>query len=876
MNGIILPDRVRIEKLENGLTVILQELRYSPVAAVCLVYRAGSLWETSETGGLSHFCEHMMFKGSAKFGPGIYWQMVQRNGGLANAYTSRDITVYYSTVPKAGLNDILELEADRMQNCRMSAEDVTSETAVILEEELLTDRDDPAGTLDSQLYSRAFGSHPYGRPIIGTPDEIRSFSLEKLQKYYRNFYNPANAVISVVGDIDFEAVFARIGELFGKSAGHQALKPHVAAAPPGTEQLRTNIEHPSHLPRISIGFRVPEGNHADSAHLSLISVYLASGRSSRFEELLVKPSLALDISVSTNTLVMPGLYVVRAVLPRDGSASKVEDIIFRELERIGQEGIERSVLETLKNRREAWSIISDADPLGRARRFAAGYAKFNDPYYYWKSIEACNTVDENDIRSAASRYFRKDLSTVSVLKPSDTDAARSSALPTSSSETDLVPPTGQEPSDIEIPDRLLKNPDISVSDNTKDIMLDNGIRVLLKRDTSFPIVSMGFSSSMGSNREPTGLKGLSEITAETMLFGTAEEDSIKFNARLENLGTSVDFSSTTDYAGGIITSLNKDVSEVLSVISDMLIRPAFRLSDIDAVRTDAISSLEEWIKSPVGAAMNSFSRQSTDPPSNAGVPTRESLEAVSRKNVIDFHRRCCRPSGTVIVAVGNFQEDTILKTIKKYFSSWKDPEYPPLEIEKVSNQSDSSETHISLEGREQIAILIGSPAPPRLHRDSYAISVLNGILGEGIGSRLGRNIRETGLSYHVSSLYIPLMDRGRILALLLTSPSSFPVAFQKLKQELKDLTESAVSRNELRLEKASCMGRQELGMMKYSNITQILLTYASMNLPLDHDRYTMLKISELTEEDIRLAAENWLGSGITYVSIAGGLNTIPQ
>ncbi len=872
----MMPDKVRIEKLENGLTVILQELRYSPVAALCLVYRAGSLWETPRMRGLSHFCEHMMFKGSAKYGPGTYWRMIQRNGGLANAYTSRDITVYYSTVPKAGLDDILELEADRMQNCSMTAEDVTSETAVILEEELLTHRDDPAGTLDSLLYSKAFGSHPYGRPIIGTPDEIRSFSEEKLLKYYRNFYNPANAVISVVGDIESETVLGKIEDLFGKNTGHQTERPHITAEPPCTEQLLAEIEHPSHLLRISIGFRVPQCDHADSASLSLISVYLASGRSSRFEELLVKPLLVLDISVSTNTLVMPGLYVVRAILPSGGSAAKVENIIFRELDRIGREGIDQETLKILKNRRQAWSIISDADPLGRARRFSTGYAKFNDPYYYWKSIKACNTVDENDIRAVASRYLRKNLSTVSVLKPSDTGTAGPPVLTTSASESDLLPPTGQEPSEIDIPDRLLKIPDISVSDKTKDIMLDNGLRVLLKRDASFPIVSMGFSCPMGSNREPAGLTGLAEITAETMLFGTAEEDSIEFNARLENLGTSVNFSSTTNFAGGIITSLSKDVSVVLSVISDMLIRPAFRLTDIDAVRTDAISSLEEWMKSPVGAAMNSFSRQSTDPPSSADVPTRKSLEALTREDIVDFHRRCCRPEGTVIIAVGSFQEDSLLRTIREYFSNWKEPECPPLEVNKVSNQLDSSKKYISLEGREQIAVLIGSPAPPMLHRDSYAIAVLSGILGEGIGSRLGRNIRETGLSYHVSSLYIPHMDRGRILSLLLTSPSSFSLAFQKLKRELEDLTEKTVSRNELRLEQASWMGRKKLGMMKYSNITQILLTYASMNLPLDHDRETMQKILKLTDEDIRLAAERWLGSGITYVSIAGGLNKIPD
>lgn len=876
MTGIKKPDRVRIEKLENGLTVVLQELGYSPVAAVCLVYRIGSLWETPQTRGLSHFCEHMMFKGSAKFGSGKYWQIVQRNGGLANAYTSRDITVYYSVMPKAGLNDVLELEADRMRNCSMTAVDVASETAVVLEEELLTNRDDPGGSLDSLLYGRAFDSHPYGKPITGTPEDIRSFSREKLHEFYRNFYSPENAVISVVGDIDCEAVLKQIEKLFCRNSGHTAVKPSVAVDPPRTAQVRTELVHPSYLPRLSIGFRVPEGNHEVSAALSLISIYLASGRSSRFEKLLVKPSLALDITVSTNTLIMPGLWIARALLPQGGSVTEVEEIIFRELDRIKREGIDRDVLQILKKRREAWSVISDADPLGRARRFSTGFAKFNDPYYYWNSIKACNEVNEDDIRSAASMYLRKDSSTISVLKPSDTCTVKPPEKATSSSKTDLVPPTGQEPSEIDIPERLLRAPDISVSDNSKDIMLDNGIRVLLKRDTSFPIVSIGFSCSMGSNREPAGLTGLSEITAETMMYGIPGEDSIEFNARLENLGTSVDFSSTSDFAGGIITSLSRDAEEVLSVISDMLIRPAFRQTDIDSVRTDAVSTLEEWVKSPVGAAMNSFSRQSTDPPERAAVPTRESLEALTRANIVDFHRRSCRPSGTVIVAVGSFQESAILRLIKKYFSDWKEPEYPQYEIAKVSNQKDSSEMRINLEGREQIAVLIGSPAPPRLHNDSYAISILSGILGEGIGSRLGRNIRETGLSYHVSSLYIPLTNRGRFLALLLTSPSAFPVAFKKLKRELKDLTEKAVSNNELRLEKASYIGRRELGTMKYSTITHILLTYAAMDLPLDHDRYTMQKVSELTDEDIRLAAEKWLGSEITYTSVAGGLDAIPQ
>jgi len=875
---VTIPDNVRIEKLKNGLTVILQELRYSPVAAVSLVYNIGSLWETAETRGLSHFCEHMMFKGSGRFGPGRYWQTVQRNGGTANAYTSRDLTVYYSVVPKAGLNDILELEADRMRNCTMTASHVKSETAVILEEELLTERDDPGRSLDSLLHREAFKNHPYGKSIAGTLDDIRSFSRKKLRKFYRNFYSPSNAVISVVGDIDCQTVFTKIEKLFGLYRGHTPEKPPIPPEPSQTEQIRAEMEYPSYLPRISIGFRVPEANHPDSAPLSLISVYLASGRSSRFEELLVKSSLVLDISVSTNTLLIPGLIIVRAVLPKNGSVKKVEKTVFSELSRIGTEGINGDALLELKKRREAWSIISDADPLGRSGKFSTGYAKFQDPFYYWNSVKSCNAVKEDAIKEVASKYFRKNFSTVVVMHPSNTAkvSVEPSGKSNSSSEPDLSPPVAQKPSEIDIPDRLLETPDVSASDNAEEITLDNGIRIILKQDTSFPIVSLGFSCSMGADREPPNLTGLAEITAETMLYGTSDENSIEFNARLENLGTSVDFSSTNEFSGGFITSLSKDVDEVLSVISDMFIRPAFRQSDIDSVKADAISTYEEWIKSPVGAAMNSFSRQSTYPPERAAVPTRKSLEAISQKDVIDFHHRFCRPSKTAIVAVGNFRKNSILKSINRYFSDWSTPDDPPERIEKVRNQRNSSEVRINLDGREQIAVLTGFPAPPRFHPDSYAISVLSGILGEGIGSRLGRNIRETGLSYHVSSFYIPLADRGRIVALLLTSPSSFSTAFLKLKRELEEITGKSVSSNELRLEKASYIGRQELGMMKYSNITRILLSYASLNLPLDHDRISMRKISELTEEDIRSAAKKWLGSGITYVSIAGGVDAIPE
>ncbi|MCD4846722.1 MAG: insulinase family protein [Candidatus Aegiribacteria sp.] len=872
-NGEFRSEDIRIAQLENGLTVILQEMKYSPVAAVTVAYRIGPLWETQKTRGLSHFCEHMMFKGSEKYGPGKFWQIVQRNGGLANAYTSRDITLYFSAVPIAGLDDILNLESDRMFNCLMNKKEVTSEKKVILEEELLTSRESPEGALDISLYSTAFNTHPYGNSITGTTADIKSFTQKNLTKFYSNFYNPSNAVIAVVGRIDTDSVFNRIKSLFGSESGITTVRPVIPSELPQTGTRRVVIQHPSQLPRISIGFRVPSADKRISSALSLFSIYLASGRSSRFEKLLVKPGLVLDVAASTNTLIQSGLYTIHAVLPPEGSPDEVEEIIFGELERVSNEGISSSEIQRLKKRRIAWSTISDADPLSRSRRLSTGQARFDDPFYFWHSIVNTGRVTTDEIKAAVSGYLVKDNATIAGLKPMGSTAGYNTpSVPAASEEPDLIPPSGLVPSDIDIPDDLLEAPTISVADNSREYLLDNGLRVIMKQDNSFPVISLGFSCTMGSDREPDELTGLSEVTAEAMLYGTPKEDSIRFNSRLENLGSSIDLSSANKYAGGIITVLEKDIDEALSVVADLFRKPAFRGEDINSILRDTIASLCEWTSTPIGAAMDSFSKQSTDPPEKSSVPSVESLSAITRNDIVDFHMEFCRPSGAVITAVGDFNEDNLVDLIRKYFSDWKNPESPLKQTEEVKNAKNSYESSIRLDGREQIAVILGSPAPPKLDHDNYAFHVLNGVLGEGIGSRLGRSIRETGLTYHVSSIYLPFSSRGRLAIILLTSPSAFEEALEKLRNEFSRLVRDPVSRNELRLEKASYIGQQELGMMKYSAIARILLNYASMNLPLDHDRNSLRMIAKLTEIDLQRAAERWFGRGITYLSIAGALN----
>jgi len=867
------PEDVVKTVLCNGLTAVVQRLPYAPVAAVTIAYRTGSLWETDLTRGYSHLCEHLMFRGSEGYGPGEYWRVVQRNGGHANAYTSRDITVYYSILPAAGLVDVLDLEADRMFRCTMDDDHVASETAIIMEEELLTHRDDPQGSLEALMYATAFRRHPYGRPIIGTAEDIRNFSADRLRDFYRNFYRPGNAVISVVGDIHTEPVLSDIKSIFSDQGSGSVLRPEPTEEPPQRAQRRVSLEHPSQLPGLSIGFRVPGGGHRDSAALSLISIYLASGRSSRLEEVLVRTSAALEASASSNTNLMPGLFAIRAVLPENGSTDEVEEIIFRELESIADGSVDGTTAARLTRKRIAWSLISDADPPGRSRRFSTGYARYDDPFFYWGSVESLLSVTPGDIRRVAGSYLTSNNSTVAVLRPAGKGnrELRGSSSRLDDAAPDMRPPDIQSPWDVEVPDRLLVPPSRSAGDGIREEYLENGLRLVLRTDSSFPTFSLGFSFPMGSSMEPPELTGLAQMTAETMLHGTPGQSSIEFHARLEDLGASIELSSAGEFSGGVITSLSRDFDSVVSVISDLLRYPAFRKEDLMMVRSDAVSSLEEWLGTPLGAAMDSFAKLSTVPRELSSIPTRATLEAISRDDLVSFHEACCRPGGSVIVAVGNFDGEKMLRSLEKGFSNWTQPGYSLPEPLPVRNSRKSSEERIRLEGREQVALIMATPAPPMLHSDSEAIAILNRILGDGIGSRLGRNIREAGLSYHVSSIYLPFRSRGRIASLVLTSPSAFERSMEGLRHELGKISEEEVGESELRLEKASYMGQQELAMMNYGYIARTLLTSASLGLPLDHDRRMLEKVSALTAKDLLEAARRWLGSGIEWVSIAGGI-----
>jgi zinc protease len=279
-----LPGTPRLEKLDNGLTVCLLENRQAPIVTSALFYRAGTRDEPAGHGGVAHFLEHMMFKGSGRFGPGEIDRRTQALGGSNNAFTSHDSTGYYFNFAADRWTEALAIEADRMAGLTLDPEQVASERQVILEEIAMYDSE-PWDALEMEVQAGLFLPHPYGKPVLGTREELLATGADELRAFHRRFYRPDNAVLIVVGDLGADAL-AAVQDTFGRLPAHRE---HRNGSQPVVlpDRLRRIERRKGEVARMLLALPVPSGAHPDHPALRLLATLLAGGRTSRLQEALV-------------------------------------------------------------------------------------------------------------------------------------------------------------------------------------------------------------------------------------------------------------------------------------------------------------------------------------------------------------------------------------------------------------------------------------------------------------------------------------------------------------------------------------------------------------------------------------------------------------
>jgi zinc protease len=404
--------------LPNGLKVLLKEEHKSPVVTFQVWYRVGSRNERLGKTGMSHLLEHMMFKGSKKYGPKQFSQVVQRNGGNDNAFTSKDYTAYFENIAADRLEIAMDLESDRMQNLLLDPKEFLSERDVVKEERRMRYEDDPTQTMVEQMMATAFSAHPYQWPVIGWMADIGNITRDDLEKHYRTYYAPNNATIVVVGDFDRSKTLALVEKYFGGIPRGPEVPKVGAVEPKQLGEKRVKVKQEAELPAIYAGYKVPNLTSADSHALNVLQGILSSGKSSRLYRSLVYDKQIAQYAggdyddVSTD----PNLFYVYAGVMPGKNEDEVERALYAEIDRFKKEPVSDEELQKAKNQAEANFIMSQDSMFYQAMLLGQYETVAN-----WKLLgaylEGIRAVKKEDIERVARQYFTEDNRTVGILVP---------------------------------------------------------------------------------------------------------------------------------------------------------------------------------------------------------------------------------------------------------------------------------------------------------------------------------------------------------------------------------------------------------------------------------------------------------------------------
>jgi len=405
--------------LENGLKVFLLEDHKSPAVTFQIWYRVGSRNEKDGKSGLSHFLEHMMFKGTPSIKPEEYARIIAKNGGRSNAFTTTDVTVYFATMSRDKIGIELEMEADRMANALLGNTYFEPEKKVIQEERRLRTDDKPVAALDEVTSAVAYTVHPYRRPVIGWMDDIQNLSRQDLVDHYKLYYAPNNAFIVVAGDFSTEEILPKIKAAFEKiPRGPEAPKVR-AEEPPQRGERRVFLKKEAELPFIMMFYHAPNLKSPDNFALDLLTVVLAGGRSSPlYHDLVYQKRLARSVDASYSSVsIDPGGFSITAQLMPDKEPPEVEREIDILVDKIKSELISERDLQKAKNQIESSFIFAQDSIFGQAMKI--GYYEANGGWRQMDQyIEGIRRVTREDIRRVAKEYLDRDRRTIGVLVPS--------------------------------------------------------------------------------------------------------------------------------------------------------------------------------------------------------------------------------------------------------------------------------------------------------------------------------------------------------------------------------------------------------------------------------------------------------------------------
>ena len=723
--------------LPNGLTVIVHEDHKIPVVAVNIWYHVGSKDELPGKTGFAHLFEHLMFNGTENYNDEYFGPFQQVGATDMNGTTNADRTNYFENIPTPALDLALWMESDRMGHLLgVVNEEKLNEQRGVVQNEKRQGENQPYGRVFLQAGKATFPQgHPYSWSTIGSMADLNAASLEDVQEWFKTYYGPNNAVLSLAGDINVEEAKELVNKYFGDiPAGPEPIKRKKWIAK-RTGQTREVMYDRVPNTRIYKVWNTAEKGTKDEAHLELIASLLAGGKnSSLYQSLVYEKQLATDISAFYYDREIAGQFWIAADLSNGQSLEELEKGIDEALHEFIKKGpIKKRLDNTVISLRASWikGLQRVGGFGGKSDILAKGEVYQGDPGAYKNLISMITNASAKDLKATAKKWLSNGDYVLTVIP----NAERSFNTESTVDRSQLPYPT-------EFP--TLDLPDIQRA------KLSNGLEIVLAERHDVPMINLSVQFKSGHSSDSNEQPGLASFSMSMLTEGTKRYNALQLSSKLEELGTDLYTNVGLDSSSINVSSLKSNLIPSVDLLYEVMSEAVFDEKEIERKKIRWLASIDQSLSTPNGIVSNIAPGLLYGDKNPYGKPfsgngTRESIQWMERESMIGYTQEMLNPSNATILVVGDTNLDEITTVLENKFGTWSDSQSYQDNVIDYQNYQTPTERKIYLvdkPGAVQSLIVAGQLLPSPDTEDEIDIELMNAVIGGSFTSRLNMNLRE--------------------------------------------------------------------------------------------------------------------------------------
>jgi zinc protease len=805
-------------KLDNGLEVVLEENHAAPVVAFQAWVKIGSADEPPELAGIAHVFEHMLFKGTKKRGVGQIAREVESAGGEINAWTSHDETVYHLVLASRFFDTGLDILADTLMNSSFDAGELERERNVVLEE-IKQGIDDPERQAGQGLFQTVFDVHPYGRPIIGSEATVRKLRRDDVLAFFAKNYVASNLTLVVVGDFDADAARKKIAAAFA------AMPRGTAAAPRPSQPSQSGLRVQGKSrdvkeAQLLFGFATPAINHSNIAALDLLAVLLGQGDSSRLNlEVVRNRQVATSTSAYLFSARDPGALVLGVSLP----AARIEDAtrsVLDEVWRLACEEVPAEELAKAKTILESDRVYDKETVQGYARKLGFFSAIAGDPNFEERYLASLQKTSAADLRRIAAEYLRTANLSIYVQTPDRLGNKQPANTEKILARVRTVAENAEARARTRFARAAASAPD---ADRVVRHILPSGMKLLILRDASVPVVALRATWVGGLRYEDDRSNGVSNMLAALLTRGTKTRDAEQIMNEVESMAGALAGYSGRNSLGLQAEFLSRYFDRGFDLVADCLLHATFPEDELDKERRLVLDDIRAQEDNLGQVAFKLFhaTMWQKHPYRLDLIGTAESVAGLTRRKLLGHFRQRYSTSNLTIAVVGDVDPARVYAKAAALFGESTERS---LEKPAVAPDPPAAEpTQVfKFMAKEQAHLVLGYRGVSFANEDRLPLEVLAYVLS-GQGGRLFTEIREKrALAYRVSAFSVEGLDPGYFAVYLASSPANLDEAIKLVRQELREITTKGITTDELARAQRYLIGVHAIGLQRKSALAAAL------------------------------------------------------